>query len=84
MDIVKFEKKITSETLEEALIFLCKFGNPKLSRMRKGWYARIDMHVSSEGVAFEIKTDFDLKTPSEAVNQLMKRIQQTLTDLNGG
>ncbi len=76
MALVKFKNTTTLSGLEESLIFLCSFGEPKLSKMSDGWYARIDMFVSSKGASFEISSQFDHKTPMEAVNTLIDRVKR--------
>jgi len=68
-------------TLEECLIALCKYGRPRLSRHKDGWYAEIEMHVPSEGVSFSIKTSFDEKTPSSAVSLLLSRVHETIKEV---
>lgn len=70
------------ESLDDLLLGLCRYGEPRLSRMSDGWYANIGMHVASEGAEFSVKTDFDHATPREAIEVLIKRVRSTLTDLN--
>ncbi len=80
MELSKFEEICATTDLESSLNSLCSFGQPKLSKMDNGWYCRIDMFVSSEGASFEIQSNFDHKTPSDAVNTLIERLQKTLSD----
>lgn len=68
-------------SLDEKLNWLCKFGVPGVSRFPKGWWARIEMHVSSQGTKFQVDSEMTHATPSSAVNELIARMLQTLKDL---
>lgn len=62
------------------LIELTKYGLPSLSAMEeRGWHARIEMHVASEGASFTVRSDFKHRTPQEALNVLKSRIHETLS-----
>jgi hypothetical protein len=75
-------KLIPGKHLEELLDDLCRYGNPRISKMDNGWHAKIEMHVASEGATFNIMSEFNHKTSIEAVLVLMQRTQQTISDLN--
>lgn len=78
----KAEPGRISADLSGRLLYLQGFGKPRLHAFDDGtWFARIDMHVSSAGAAFEIKSDMNHATPDEAVNLLLDRIAETLGKL---
>lgn len=63
------------------MVYLCGYGCPSLSRVDHGWHARIEMHVSSAGAQFTVKSDYKHETPEEAVQVLLSRIAETLGKL---
>lgn len=46
-----------------------------------GWYSRIEVFVSGEGVEFEVKSDFKMKSPVDAVNQCYRRLMKAISGL---
>jgi hypothetical protein len=68
--------------LEELLTAMCAFGQPSVSMMDRGWLCSIDMHVSSEGAAFKVRSDFDHPSASEAAMVCLNRIRETLAKLS--
>ena len=81
MALAKLKEEPAPKTLENALVLLCSYGEPRLTKMKSGWYAKIEMFVSSKGASFDIASEFDESTPMEAVNVLIARLQKTLSDL---
>lgn len=69
-------------TTEELLIHLCQFGLPRLSKHDSGWHARVDMHVSTAGTSFEIKSEFNHATPLSALELVTVRVSETLAYWN--
>jgi hypothetical protein len=74
-------KSAVPETLDEALVDLCRYGKPKLSMMDGGWYCWIQMHVAAQGATFEIKSEFGHASPSSAVHECRERILTTIEQL---
>jgi hypothetical protein len=66
---------------EEKMEWLCKFGEPSVSKMRNGWWARIDMNTNTTGSKFQVDTDTKHERPSQAVDQLIERMLDALTSL---
>ena len=72
-------------TLENCLVEMQKYGYPKVAKLNKnGWFSAIEVFVTGKGVAFKVRSDFGLKTPTEAVSQCytrlvaaMKKIKET-------
>jgi len=84
-DLVNTEDPIPDGIpLEDMLTGLLRFGCPRLSYLTDGWHANIKMHVSSEGATFEIRTEFNHKTPNDAVRVLIGLVRDTLKDLKKG
>jgi len=64
--------------IEDRLIWLCRFGTPRVFRMNQGWHSAIEMNTNTTGAKFEIMSAFDCKTPSESVEQLISRMVDAL------
>jgi len=69
------------QTLDDALIDMCRYGQPRLSLLDGGWYCKIAMHVAAKGASFDIASDFGQRTPREAVDQCRARIRETIAQL---
>lgn len=69
--------------LSERLVWLCKFGKPRLSVPRDGWHANIEMNTNTTGSSFTVSTEFKLESPDAAVAQLIERMLETLATLHG-
>lgn len=66
---------------EEKMLWLCKFGEPGINKMRKGWWARIEMNTNTTGSKFQVDTEHTNETPSQAVDQLIERMLDALAAL---
>lgn len=64
--------------LDDLLLKLCHLGEPSLCRMRKGWWCRVKMHVTAKGVQFEIESETNCDTPSDAARQCAQRALEAL------
>lgn len=68
-------------SFEEKMLWLCKFGEPGVSKMHKGWWARIEMNTNTTGSKFQVDTDMTHETPSQAIDQLIARMLDALAAL---
>jgi hypothetical protein len=73
-----------SAGIEEKLVWLCRFGRPKLYRMENGWHCCIDMNTNTTGSKFEVSSEYKLASPSAAVDQLIERMLVALAAVSGG
>lgn len=81
MDLIEKENDviIKDKGLEGLLIMIAKHGKASLWQLPNGsWSCRSEMRVNCVGVTFEIKSDFDHKTPTEAARLCLFRITETL------
>jgi len=69
---------------EEKLVWLCRFGQPSLRMMDRGWHANIEMNTNTTGSSFKVATEFTMQSPAAAVDQLIKRMLAMLAAMNGG
>lgn len=68
-------------SVSERMQWLCKFGEPSISRMRSGWWARIEMNTNTTGAKFQVDTEMKHGTIDEAVDQLIHRMIEALVML---
>jgi len=74
-----FEIKLEDKGLEGLLLTIAKHGKVRLNQFADGtWVCTCEMRVNSAGVTFEIKSDFNHKTPTEAAMLCLFRITETL------
>ena len=66
---------------EEKLVWLCRFGTPRVSRHKGGWRCGIEMHVSAVGAQFEIGSEFNHGSPGEAIEVLIQRMLEALATI---
>lgn len=73
------EIKLEDKGLEGLLLTIAKHGNVRLNQFADGtWSCVCQMRVNSAGVSFEIKSDFNHKTPTDATRLCLFRITETL------
>jgi len=68
-------------SLSERLVWLTRFGKPRVSYPGDGFYAVIEMHVSAVGITFKIDSDMRHPTPDAAVEQMIERMLSALADV---
>lgn len=66
--------------LEQLLQELSKYGNPRVSKMKSGWYAAVDMFVVGRGVEFKIDSEFKSDHVT-AAKECLDRVYAALTSL---
>lgn len=69
------------ESLEELMVSMCRYGQPKLSMLDSGWNCWIQMRVQSAGASFEIRSEFGHKEPIAAAKECADRIAETLAKI---
>jgi hypothetical protein len=66
--------KPEQHSVEECLIELEKYGNPRLVKMKNGWYSKIEVFVTGKGIEFEVSSEFSCRNPQDAINQCHARL----------
>jgi len=66
------------ENLDDVLLDMSRYGQPKLSMHDNGWYCWIKMHVTSQGATFEVASEFGHQSPRAAVDECRARIVATI------
>jgi len=81
--VAHIEAFTTELDLEEELKGLVKYGKPRMSFLDRGWHCRIEMNTHAEGCSFDVKSDFDLPTPSAALAQCKERAEKAVATIAG-
>lgn len=64
--------------LEDLLVKLCEFGEPRVGMYSSGWVSSIKMHVATVGTSFEVRSEFGHRTPLVAARECANRVIETL------
>lgn len=76
--------KPTSESLEDVLMDLAKWGNPRVSMPSgKGWYSSIEVNITPTGAKFEVASEFGMATPLAAALQCRERLMASVKAIGG-
>ena len=78
--------RATVESLEDVLLELAKWGNPRVSMpstSSKGWYSCIDVNITPTGAKFEVASDFGMATPLAAALQCRERLMASVKAIGG-
>lgn len=73
--------KAPDADLETLMVALCKFGQPRLSRMDRGWHASMKMNTDATGAKFEIQAEFTHTSPGDAMTVLCDRVHACLVQM---
>lgn len=75
-------QQIEQMDLESILVEMTRYGRPRIHRLTgegNRWWVICDMHVSSQGVSFEVKSDgVEGRAPTQEARECLQRIIQTL------
>lgn len=72
---------MTPASLSDRLVWLCRFGKPRVGVYGSNWHACIEMNTNTTGTSFEVKSEFKHTTPDEAVDVLITRMLDALKAL---
>ena len=50
----------------------------------EGWHARIEMNTNTTGAQFTVVSEFGMKSPDAALQQLVERMLTAVTAAQGG
>jgi len=72
----------TPADLDGKLVWLKRFGQPNIFCHDDGTFsAKIQMHVAQQGASFNIRSDYHHDTPTQAVDQMISRMLETLAQI---
>lgn len=75
----------TGETLEDILLDLSKWGQPRVGVYTSDglWHCSVEVNVTPVGVKFEAKSDFKQKTPLDAAIQCRENLRAAVKAIGG-
>lgn len=75
------EAYIVTDDLNAELMELIKYGHPRVSHLKGGWYCTVNMNTDTVGAKFDIDSEFNHPTPISALKQCRERIENALKQL---
>lgn len=73
-----------TESLEDVLLELSKWGQPRVSQFKDGeWACTVDANITPLGAKFEVRSDFSCKTPTQAALQCRERLLASIKIIGG-
>jgi hypothetical protein len=70
--------KLSNLSLEECLVELEKYGNPRISKDKDGWHCSINVFVTGKGTEFKVRSNWEHKTHAGATNLCYTRLMVEL------
>lgn len=67
------------EHLEDILTSMIRYGKPRVSYQGDGWYCCIEMNTNSDGVAFDVKSEFHQPDPITAATMCRTRMLKAIS-----
>ena len=77
--------RATGETLEDILLELAKWGQPRVGQYGTDgtWHCSVEVNVTPVGVKFEAKSDFKKPTPLAAAIECRENLQAAVKAIGG-
>lgn len=69
------------EDLQELMVYLIRYGRPRLSYLDGGWYCKVEMNTNTKGTQFDVASEFSHPTPIAAAKQCHERIVNAMKAL---
>ena len=69
------------EDLQELMVYLIRYGRPRLSYLDGGWYCKVEMNTNTKGTQFDVASEFNHPTPIAAAKQCHERIVNAMKAL---
>ena len=68
--------------IEQMLDELAKYGEPRLSLMKSGWFAVCDLRIRVDCGDFEIRSEYGHETHISALSECLERVVAVLRDIH--
>lgn len=69
------------EDLQELIMYMVRYGKPRISYITDGWYCKVEMNTNTKGTQFDIASEFSHPTPLSAAKECHERIVNALKTL---
>ena len=73
--------RLEQMTLEELMMYMVRYGRPRLSLHDGGWYCKVEMNTNAKGTQFDVASEFNQPTPLHAARMCHERIITALKTL---
>lgn len=74
-------QRVAQMELEEFMVYLIRYGKPRLSYLDGGWYCKVEMNTNTKGTQFDVASEFNQPTPLHAVRMCNERIEGAMKAL---
>lgn len=64
--------------LEEILSTMQRVGSPRLGCMNNEWYCACDMHITTPGGTFTVRSDYNHISPVSAARECLQRVAKAM------
>tara|TARA_R110000824_G_scaffold188319_2_gene369695 strand:- start:3359 stop:3625 length:267 start_codon:yes stop_codon:yes gene_type:complete len=71
----------SNNSLEDVLLELERYGEPRVSKLKNGWYSSVEVFVTGKGISFDVKSDYNLATPHGAASQCYDRLMLAIKSI---
>jgi hypothetical protein len=71
----------SKSSLEEVLLELERYGEPRVSKFKKGWYSCVEVFVTGEGISFDVKSAHTCATPHDAASECYDRLMTAIKSI---
>ena len=71
----------SGNSLEDILIEFENYGEPRLSKLKSGWYSSVEVFVTGKGISFDVKSDYEWATPHGAASQCYDRLMLAIKSI---
>lgn len=78
---VEEAKFVPQMEIEELMVFMVRYGRPRISYLDNGWYCKVEMNTNTAGTQFDVASEFGQPTPLTAARQCHERITNALKTL---
>lgn len=74
-DVVTHHGAEIKRTVDDMLVELSLYGNPKLIHMQSGWWCFIEVFGDNVGAQLTIGSEINHRQPSSAISECLDRVQ---------
>lgn len=70
-----------NEDLQELLLYMIRYGKPRMHYLEGGWYVKVEMNTNTKGTQFDVASEFGHSTPLSAAKECHERIINSMKAL---
>lgn len=77
----KHAEQLANADLEQLLIYMLRFGKPRVTFVSTGWCCKVEMNTNSKGTQFDVSSEFGHPTPLSAARECHERVVSAMKTL---